>query len=59
MAADKPYPKQPEGLMLGGSGIPPKFGTFTPPAPYRVFRLIKRGFLWTLTPSRSTKARPG
>lgn len=36
MAADKPYPKQPEGLTLGGSGIPPKFGTFTPPADYLV-----------------------
>lgn len=36
MAADKPYPKQPEGLSLGGSGIPPKFGTFTPPADYLV-----------------------
>lgn len=34
MAADKPYPKQPEGLMPGASGIPPKFGTFTPPADY-------------------------
>lgn len=32
----KPHPKQPEGLIPGAGGIPPKFGTFTPPADYLV-----------------------
>ena len=36
MAAGKPYPKQPEGLRLGGTGLPPQFGTFTPPADYHL-----------------------
>jgi len=58
MAADKSYPKQEEGLKLGRGGISPKWGTFTPPASYRVFRVIQGGLSRDPDTKALTKARP-
>lgn len=46
------YPPTPEGLTLGTGDRPPALGTYTSPAPYRVFRVIRNPAASGLTRDR-------
>jgi len=39
----KRYRRIKESIELGRAGKPPKLGTYSPPTPYRAFRLIIGG----------------